>query len=58
MAGISSRTYMSVWAERWKGLTKREKDAYSIQHTKVMAHTQRLFIKKELQTASEIKIIL
>ncbi|XP_030257138.1 nucleolar transcription factor 1-like isoform X2 [Sparus aurata] len=41
MAGISSRTYMSVWAERWKGLTKREKDAYSIQHTKL----QRKYMK-------------
>ncbi|KAM8729259.1 nucleolar transcription factor 1-B-like isoform 2-T2 [Acanthopagrus schlegelii] len=35
MAGISSSTYMSVWAERWKGLTKRERDAYSLKHTKL-----------------------
>ncbi|XP_073345841.1 nucleolar transcription factor 1-like isoform X3 [Pagrus major] len=35
MVGLSNRTYMSVWAQRWKGLTKREKDEYSIRHAEL-----------------------
>lgn len=29
MAGVSKNAYVSVWAQRWRDLTERQRDEYS-----------------------------